>query len=392
MKLQDSACYFTTSLRFELFYALQTLSDTNSRVHSEWKKRTFYRLSKEFGVKNKAIGGSPVFWANFSDVFQNTPIDLSFDQIRHEMNKIAVDEFQRRILTGLIHYDELSRHIVAGKLTLQRGLEKAPKGKREWLAFAGLFPYDRNNPEIKTLEFMLDDPSKFRNTISELISIFWDDAFSDTWKFLQPQYQRSIGEKERLFQSCSFSEFAKHALLRIEVDESKKIIRALRGGAEDQMSKIKAYYFIPSAFNDKRLWTACPDEKLSIVYFPYFDPTITLDLIFPENQLELIEPELDPALIFRVLGDATRYAIVSIIAKTPKSSVELTKLLAVSKSTISQHVNLLRQAGLIDEQRAAGSIKISLRRKVLEQLSTIVIAKLYNASPPGNLSKTRRKT
>ena len=157
------------------------------------------------------------------------------------------------------------------------------------------------------------------------------------------------------------------------------------------MSKIRDYYFIPSAFNDRRLWTACKDGKWNVAYFPYFDPALTLDLALAQNKISVSEPELDPAFIFKVLGDTTRYAIASVIARSPKSAVELTKILSVSKSTMSQHVSQLRQAGLIDEQYIEGSVRISLRRTSLEQLSSIVVQYLFNDTEAKILLKTRRK-
>lgn len=382
---------FAPSLRFELFYALQVLSDPESRIHGAWKERA--KTSLETAMKGQALPPiSHTFWACFSDILQSASLDLSFDDITAEIRKLSSLEFKQRILSGLIHHEDIVKRILDGKYSLERGISKVPGPKREWLAFVKLYPYDSTQPEIQTLEAMLANPARFRETLLNFVTVFWKVAFQQTWSAIQTQYQKSIGEKERLFQICSFSEFAKQALLCIEVDEKRQVIKALRGGAEDSIARIKAYNFIPSAFNDRRLWTAFSDGTSSTVYFPYFDPAITLDLTLTQNLSRVVEPELDPALIFRALGDATRYAIVTVIAKGPKTSVELTKVMSISKSTVSQHVSLLRQAGLIDEQYVDGAVRISLRRKTVEQLSTIFFQKLDNAVTPVTLSKTRSKS
>ena len=89
---------------------------------------------------------------------------------------------------------------------------------------------------------------------------------------------------------------------------------------------------------------------------------------------------MDPALIFKALGDVTRFAIVSIIAHEPKSSVELSKILSITKATISHHVHILREAGLLNERHESGSVKLSLKRAIIENLSELTIERLYKNS------------
>jgi len=164
--------------------------------------------------------------------------------------------------------------------------------------------------------------------------------------------------------------------LPIEVDEKKQKIIALRGGYSAQFSNIDKLIFIPSIFNYKRLWTAYEGDNSKIIAcFPFFDPKISLTNINTcENEIINV---LDPALLFKALGDVTRFSIVTIIAQEPKSSVELSKILSITKATISHHVHILREAGLINESYENSSIRLSLKRNVIESLSNITISKLY---------------
>lgn len=75
--------------------------------------------------------------------------------------------------------------------------------------------------------------------------------------------------------------------------------------------------------------------------------------------------------------DVTRFAIVTIIAKEPKSSVELSKILALTKATISHQVHILCEAGLINESHQSGCVKLDLKRNIIENLSNIAISKFY---------------
>ncbi|MBI3925395.1 MAG: winged helix-turn-helix transcriptional regulator [Armatimonadetes bacterium] len=181
---------------------------------------------------------------------------------------------------------------------------------------------------------------------------------------------RSLEEKERLFLSVTLDEFLKQALLRVELDEERQVLRAVRGGYELPLANIECGYFSPSAFNDRRYWCAYEDR---VVFFPYFDPAISLSARVSGP----VDPELDPALIFAALGDSTRYAIVSLLAAQPRSASDLARALELSKPTVSHHLARLRQAGLLEERYQGGSVTLTLRRSVIESLTQITLASLY---------------
>jgi DNA-binding transcriptional ArsR family regulator len=319
-------------------------------------------------------------------------VTWSFKEIHSELLRVPEIEFQSELIAGLIHDRKLASLLVQGKTSLREALGKIQKSKQEWLSFMGLYPFDPKSPLVCALNYSLKSPSEFKADVAAMLKEFWTSSFEATWRVLKPQYERSLAEKERLFQVCSLSEFALQALLRIKVDESKGIFEAIRGGYRLPFQKIRACHFIPSAFNDRRYWSALEAAENEVyVYFPYFDPSISIDLHGAKELHALVEPELDPALIFRALGDSTRFAIASWIAKTPVTAVELSRILSVSKPTISHHVQQLREAGLISEQFQAGSVLLSLKREALERLSELTVRKLFESNEKPELKMTRKR-
>ncbi len=62
--------------------------------------------------------------------------------------------------------------------------------------------------------------------------------------------------------------------------------------------------------------------------------------------------ELDPDEMFKVLGGRTRMAILRILHHHgPLGAVKLGKALGISTAAVSQHLRVLRQAGLVEGQR-----------------------------------------
>ncbi len=60
---------------------------------------------------------------------------------------------------------------------------------------------------------------------------------------------------------------------------------------------------------------------------------------------------------WRALGDRTRRAIVACLAEGPRAVRELADELPVSRPAVSQHLKVLKNAGLVTE-RAAGTRRI----------------------------------
>jgi DNA-binding transcriptional ArsR family regulator len=61
--------------------------------------------------------------------------------------------------------------------------------------------------------------------------------------------------------------------------------------------------------------------------------------------------------VWEALGDRTRRAIVLRLSEGPKAVVELAADLPVSRPAVSQHLKVLKDAGLVTE-RAAGTRRI----------------------------------
>lgn len=58
--------------------------------------------------------------------------------------------------------------------------------------------------------------------------------------------------------------------------------------------------------------------------------------------------------LFRVLGDATRLRLLRVLAQDRFNVSELTGILGVAQSGVSRHLGLLKDAGLVIEEREAG--------------------------------------
>ncbi|MEU8570010.1 metalloregulator ArsR/SmtB family transcription factor [Streptomyces pathocidini] len=83
----------------------------------------------------------------------------------------------------------------------------------------------------------------------------------------------------------------------------------------------------------------------------------------------------DLAKIFKALGDPVRLRLLSLIASRAGGEVcvcDLTPAFELSQPTISHHLKLLRQAGLIDCERRGTWVYYWVLADTLDQLSTFL--------------------
>ena len=76
--------------------------------------------------------------------------------------------------------------------------------------------------------------------------------------------------------------------------------------------------------------------------------------------------------IFAALADPTRRAIVSRLREGAATVGDLARPFAVSRPAISQHLNVLQRAGLIERTADAQWRRISLRTQPLDEASAWV--------------------
>jgi len=385
-----SKTHFVVGMRFEIFHALQAVVDASSQIHLAWKERSIGRLPPEFRENLRFTGGeSPHFWSLLGDVLQeDVAADASFYQIVAHLDGVCLGELQRRILTGFVQCPELAAELVSGSKVLEAAVSSvSDEPLRRWYEMVGLFPFSRDSDIARGLDRLIRTPSAYRSALVDVLSVFWDIAFRPLWRGVQPALQRSCEEKRRLFDSCSLAEFVEQALLRIEVDEEAQVITCHGCPMKFPFDGVDGVYFIPSLFNEKRIWNYYYEhDGRTTMYFPYFEPSISPPELPRETEAAAAAPTpggpleaagLDPVLIFRALGDATRYKIAAYIAERPRTASEIARHTRLSKPTVSHHVAVLRKAGLIVEDRSARSVLISLSRGPIAGLSDLAMHGLF---------------
>jgi ArsR family transcriptional regulator len=72
--------------------------------------------------------------------------------------------------------------------------------------------------------------------------------------------------------------------------------------------------------------------------------------------------------IFKALADKTRREILQLLKKGDMTAGEIARHFNISKPSISHHLNILKQAGLVLDERRRQNIVYSLNTTVFQEL------------------------
>jgi DNA-binding transcriptional ArsR family regulator len=387
---------FVVTPRFDVFYALNAVTTSAPTLLDGWKERALLRLPRDFDRVATRVAPVPMFWPLLADSLQHTPGEMTFEEILSTIRELPAEELKENILSGIFHDAGTVRSLVAGKKSLRQVLTSDNLPGGELLTHFGLRPYSPNSDAANAMTRLLSNPANFREELARVLENFWQTVFKRDWSQLEPRLRAEAFHLKDLYENGSVTELTRELNLPVAVVEDAQELRPKTGYAIG-FDKVDHFYVIPSAFNTRRWWAKyeARAQRFSL-YFP-----VAREAASPNRIVEEDRPAREPARrtqgavnaesVFRALGDTTRYAIASVLARTPTTSAELARSLKVSKPTITHHVQALRAAGLIEEVPEGGSTKLSLNRDTVAALSTAAVEYFFASTGDLALVTTRKR-
>jgi ArsR family transcriptional regulator len=389
---------FAVTPRFDAFYALYALTSTAPTPLEPWKEKAVRRLPRDFERVAKRVAPLPIFWPLLADAIQGLPGEVSFEEVLSTIREMRVDDLKRNVLSGIFHDRDTVDALVTRKDALKQVVTDEALPGAELLTHFGLRPYDVGSPAARAMNSLLSQPQSYRDELGLVLQRFWETGFRGDWAALEPSLRSESFRMRDLQEESSPADLGRELNLPVTFDDGAKEVRPKTGNAISY-DRIDRCYIVASAFNTRRLWTKYESSSRRVtLYLPIArDVRIANEITGAEVRLRetVTAPATTTAInaesVFRALGDTTRYAIASILARSPTTSAELARSLNVSKPTITHHVHALRSAGLITETPSRGSTKLSLSRDTVAALSGAAVEQLFSSSGDLTLGTTRKR-
>lgn len=383
--------------RFDVFYALHTLASTAPTPLDRWKEAAIARLPRDFMRRARRVAPVPIFWPLLADALKNSPGVLPLDEILTTLRAASPKTLRANVLGGIFHDRPTVEALVGRKKTLGDVLGAEKRADAGLLEHFGLRPYRPDSPAAHAVSSLISDTTAYRDEVGAVLHDFLESGFRADWSQLEPTLLREADALKVRSEEASIGELAAELELPVRFDESSGALQA-RSGAGIALTQVDRCYLLPSPFNSRRWWAKYDTGERITLYFPVWSGPTANALVSADrtkrpspDQARMRPRRLNPEVVFRALGDTTRYAIASILARKPTSSADLARSLKLSKPTITHHVQALRAAGLIEETADGGSSRLSLNRETLAALSAAVIADLFASSGELPLLTTRQR-
>jgi DNA-binding transcriptional ArsR family regulator len=321
---------------------------------------------------------------------------MTFDEIVSSLREMPVEDLKSNILSGIFHDPASVRALVAGKRNLRQVVANEKPPGTELLGHFGLRPYNPGSDAARAMTMLLSQPETFRDELALVLERFWKTGFRRDWLALEPIMRAESFRLRDFAEEQTLQELAGELKLPVTFDANAREIGP-KSGASISYDRIDRCVIIPSAFNTRRWWAKYESKTGRVsLYFPIVRDVgaanrIAADIRDAGKGALSSQPEINAESVFRALGDTTRYAIASILARNPTTSAELSRSLSVSKPTITHHVQALRAAGLIAETPVGGSTKLSLSRATVAAVSQAAVEQLFASSGDLSLATTRKR-
>lgn len=177
--------------------------------------------------------------------------------------------------------------------------------------------------EENILMYFFDNPREIKGKAVKILKTIYEKGFQD-------RFQR---DKIRLEEGVAYvNDF-------IGKDSIEIVLEKITGKPKRIFAGYKEYYIIPSYFVSPRLIRIYSDDKLYMV----FDCRLTRD------KKEALLDELSNLL--KVIDDKSRMEILRILVNNKSYGKALSDIIGISTPTVSHHLEVLKQAGLVKEEK-----------------------------------------
>lgn len=337
---------FRTSTIYEMMLSLGALQSPTPR-HEEWARQLRAKLPQ--GLLNEV--------GFLYSRFENGIL----------LMELAVDYPDHHDVTGFLTYvEEMSipafLFYVLGRLAPPEEMERLEPNMESLLSIIPLaFPEGCSHTEqrFRTGGFveLLAEPEAYKARMIALWRRYWETYFSQQIERYAALWRESTTEKSRALATSDVEEFVQR------LSNHKKLPEQLPQGYPT-----REVILVPSFF-----------VRHHLMFYGYGSTTVIYDCQLTEErreQLQTLEEEI--IALTKALSDQTRLRLLRWIVRDPQVyGRQLAKLCRISQPSVSRHLRILKEAGLVEEKRIDNHLAYEVRRERMENLAPRLISYLY---------------
>lgn len=337
---------FRTSTIYEMCLSLTTLHSPRPR-HRDWAEQARALLSK------KVLDDLGFLYSRFENGI--LLIELAIDYPDHHdvdgflryVEEMTIPRFLFYVLGRLAPEEEMARLEPSVDSLLSVITQGCPEGDSHMEKKYGTEDYIR----------LVADPDGYRTRILRLWKGYWDSYFREEGERYRQLWEESVEEKSLALSRQDALEFFKTLSNKPELPD-----QIPPGYPTSEI------VLVPTCFGHPPL-----------TFIGYGSITVIYDCHFTEERREKLEElQLEIVALGKALGDSTRLQLLKLIVRQPQLyGRKLAELCHISQPSVSRHLRILKEAGLIEERPMENYIAYEVRRDRIQDLSPQLVSYLY---------------
>ena len=352
---------FKYSVSQEMLWSLHILDDpSHHQDFLDWSLRINNALASDLVDEIQYLAANFGQWGTFLSLVETIEGEkiLTWPQVETELTQMG---------QALFVYYTLGRQVNVADLIK---IIRQP---------AGIEAFLRSQPDSAQTEILrnlLLDPEYSRNKLVTVLREYWDSIFARAMKRIEEPLLASLEEKIALFKETGIAALLNSLGLGIRLNQDVIVGKAI---VDDEVTEVRLAFsevdyiqIIPTVFAFPHLFPVFSDKNLILRYPCPYPEEPSLSKCLDETQL---------LQVFKALADVTRLRILQILANQSMYSRELATELGFSEPTVSRHMQLLKEAGLVSAKRKDNCIYYQLRKKVFEAVGPSLMQQLNSESP-----------
>lgn len=203
---------------------------------------------------------------------------------------------------------------------------------------------------VEDIRYCLQNIKEIRERLTWTMRRYWQEIFEIEWNSIREYLKSVVKRGNSLIERngvinyiCTF-----HDKIYIQ---GERLYFDKEPGFSIELSKIREVVITPSVFTYPLLYGNIFGNKVYIALNLNYN-AVKINENIPAAVLELMH----------ILSDETRYKIIYALWQKDMTPTELTELLTFSMSTISLHLKMMREAGIVETKKENNHIYYSLIR------------------------------
>jgi DNA-binding transcriptional ArsR family regulator len=331
---------------FETVLSLKVLAQPRHHpLHHPWL-REMRRLRPEL---RRGVAGYAFAYQSYVPVFLYARSSGGFDSFESDLERLQ--EMPREELRF-----EFTRFAHVRDLPADPSLLDDPARRRQVLERARDVPADSR----RLLERALEETDAFVEGFVSFLRSYWRGAFRREWERIEPQLAETVAAAGKAIARDGLYGFLEQISPRIRVD------------ARRQQVLVEKWYEADRSIGAGEMFVLAP----SVYVWPHllvsaegsWPPGISYAAPFLAAEAPSTIAPPDLVRLLRALADDTRLGALRLIAQQPRSTQELAPLVGINQATLSRHLRVLSEAGVLSRARDGRFVLYRLDVAALERL------------------------